>query len=453
MDNASLFDFLKSANCYDEKKYDFIDKYKNLDKNAVDAIIKKMTEYTYKYGVDADFMKNKDENRKKIIEKLLDSGYLLSKENYRQIIASYDFQVSEIDLTNVLKNFVFDNFDELIKYIKNNRLYFYSKKHKYLNLEIYGKDKINEHLSYLYCLDSDTNTLRNLLKEKNIPLTQKHLDYAKYASVKKIIKENLTDFSKKNAEKIDTNDNDNKLLDCKTIDEMDNFILKNKYKISPQTLILACQKNIDFSLITHLVMQKLIFNENQINEIIRSYSENENIAKLLAILSKYGSVFSKNNYLEMLTSKYYHLIFSEKLSDNIIIDEDFINRAHDAFIVFGDMYNYDGDSDNVKQFLENIEEFGHKNEKSAECILALYCATMSKIHSAAKIKELKKSFGVKFTPLCLTYLYKDRNNAKKEIMNLFLKDGVVPDVNVANQLVKTYMPEKAYELYSMLLKK
>jgi hypothetical protein len=445
--NESLRILLDGIDVLNVDQYDFINKFTKLSKKDIDMIINKFAicPYAHHYRLSDRF---------RILEKLYDAGYRFSTNNYMIILTKIitGYNKPKRLLKKVLANFRLDSFDELFKFIL--KVDDCTELFKYIDLKFYGEDKIDENLSYLYCLDY-AEELETFVNEKNIQLTKKHLGYAKYAKDKDVIK-----FIEKYLETKKNNDGKssdcktlrqiNNLFDCYTIEQMDDFIFKNKYEITPQTLILACKKNMDFDLITHLVMQKLIFDENQIDEIIESYCSNHKITKLLILLRNHGTVFSKKNFLKMLTSRYYYSIFSEKLGDNLVIDEDFINAAYDNIVK-------KNDSDtNIKFFLENIECIGNKNEKSAECVLALYCSLLNRIGGGVnikRIKKLKKSFDIKLTNFCLIHLYKDKYNIDKEILTLFQTDGVIYDENIKDQVIKAYMTNKEYELYSILLKK
>jgi hypothetical protein len=445
-----------------------IEKCKDLSKKNISDLVRKACGLTYcnrQYWQETENLYKirveKEERERRFalstIEKIINMKYRLSEDDYRAILRNFNFTNVKFDFAKIFSKLKFDSFDLLANFIKCGYIAdFYLQ---YINLEPYGKDKINENLSYIYTIREYTAGLDKLLKEKKIVITENYLKYARTGSFKKYILNNISKVVN-DAKKIDVTDMDSELLKCTTIEEFDNFMSENNYKLSPQTIILACQQNLNFDLISHLITCKIIFDENKINELIQSYRDNENIPKLLMLIYSYGSVFSKSNYLEMLSSKYYASIFGENLGNNLIIDEQFVEHAYNSFVSH-DLLNIENtwngqqiktNIESIGSFLENIEIYGEKDKKSAEGILALYCSVIFKLSCIVKkIKELKQRYNVNLNNMCLKYLYKNKNNILKDIIALFKKDNVIPDLESSKQYIMTIATPKFLESYSFLI--
>ena len=393
----------------------------------------------------------------KTIEKIIDLGINLSNNDYHMIITSYNLNYKKINLSKILKKYIFKDFKTLTNYVKKHGYILYNL--DFINLDPYGKDKIDENLSYLITILGDAKKLQNLMAEKKVIITENHLNYARTSTMKKFIFNNISKLIN-NAIEVNISDLDSELLKCSSVEEIDDFITKNNYNLSPETVILACQQNLNFELITHLILSKIDFNVNHVNELIKSYKDNENISKLLMLIYSYGCKFTQSNFIEMLSSKYYAKIFGENLGNNLIIDEQFVEYVYNCFVshdLLNATYDYStgGEKTNkesIELFLKNIEVFGESNKISAQGVLALYCSVIFKFgNNIVKIiKKLKQKYDVKLNNLCLKYLYINRNNVTKDIINLFKKDNVVPDLEASKQYILSLTTYKFAEMYKSL---
>lgn len=211
--------------------------------------------------------------------------------------------------------------------------------------------------------------------------------------------------SAEDAKIINTSEKDIELLKCKSIDEIEEYIENNDYDINAQTIILACQHNIDAYIINHLLSYKINFDEKSVNEIIKSYRDNENIEKLLLFVNQYGYQFQKSNYLEMLSSQYYSVLFRGNIIKNLILDNELMERAYDTYKKY---------PINFETFLENIEFLGNQNQITADNIIVLYCG----VGNAEKVKKLLKDYNTKLNTKCMQYLFK-KTQVSKKLVELF----------------------------------
>ena len=150
-----------------------------------------------------------------------------------------------------------------------------------------------------------------------------------------------------------------------------------------------------------LLSYKINFDEDSVNEIIKSYRDNSNIEKMLLFMCQYGYQFKKSNYIEMFGSKWYYSIFHGNIISNFVFDDELLDYAYNSYLLYPDIFT---------TFLSNIEHLGNKNKINAEGIIALYCS----IGDENKIKKLTKEYNFKLTPKCLKFLYKQKSNVCKK---------------------------------------
>jgi hypothetical protein len=446
-----------------------IEKYENITSKNISDLIKKFYDLPYtsyeswNETQEAYDKRIKNENNEikfaiSSMEKIIDMKYNLSEDDNKKILSKFPYEDKYDDLSKILLHLKFKDFDSLSFYAKHRK--YNDGFLKYINLEPYGKDKINENLSYLYTITENIGELEEMIKDKKVIITENHLKYAKTSRIKKFISKNISK-EINIAKKIEVTNIDYELLKCSSIEEIDDFINENNYKLSPQVIVLACQQNLNFDLITHLVSCKINFDEDKINQLIQSYRDNENISKLLILIHSYGYKFTKSSYIEMLSSKHYASIFGENLGNNLVIDEQFVEYAYNSFVLHDLLgsereWNNEYGKTNVKSiesFLKNIEIYGEKNKQSAEGILALHCSVIFKFGNdiIKKIKNLKQKYNVKLNNLCLKYLFKNKSNTLKNIIDIFKKDKVVPDLESSNQYILTTATPKFAEIYNSLL--
>jgi hypothetical protein len=375
-----------------------------------------------------------------LLKKIIERGYVMTKENYLEMIkqtSMYGYwNTKKFSSREILKNFSIkdDEVDEFCTFVKNNRIRYINFESKSLNL---NDKKTLENMVFILCTIGDWNQIESFIEEMKIPITEKSLKYTRNVTVRKHIQEIMTK-SVTEAKQIKKNNKDVELLESETIDEIENYVIKNDYEITTQTIILACQNNIDKDILNHLLSYKINFDEESVNEIIKSYRDNDNIEKMLLFMCQYGYQFKKSNYIEMLSSKYYYTLFHGNLVTNFVLDDELTDFAYNAYKRY---------PDNFVTFLSNIEYLGNQNKITAESILALYCS----IGSEVKIKKLVKEYNFKLTVKCLKYLYKQKSNILKGIIGMFKKDKVKPDLDVFKQYIDTFAQrrEQVY-LYELL---
>jgi hypothetical protein len=428
-----------------------IPKYKIITSKDVNNIIsskprKKQDNSTY-YDV---------ELIEKLLDKIIQRGYVMTKENYLEMIKQNSGRLYRLDYKSkvLLKNFSIkdDEIDEFCDFFTKNKI-------KFLCFEF---DKINkddkktlENIVYLLCYFDRLYDafLMSFIDDNKIQITEKHLKYAKSEVIKRYLLKKIL-ISVSEAKKIKTNDKDNDLLKCQTIEEIEDFVNENNYEITPKNIILACQNNINENILNHLLSYKIKFDEASVNEIIKSYRDNLNIEKLLLSMYQYGYEFKKSNYLEMLNSKYFYTLFNGDLAGNFILDDDSLYNIYRVYHRCIDNYYNEADQGeimdiydtgidkfipkimiNFRKFLSDIENLGHKNKITAEGIIALYCF----IGDEEKINKLTKDYDIKLTVKCLKYYYKNYlNKNKKKILDLFKKDKVKPDFDILKQYIETF---------------
>jgi hypothetical protein len=374
-----------------------------------------------------------------IINNYVTDDKILNHDTYSsiiQIVTRHGY-----DLKKILKNFTFNNVNEFLEFFKKKHLFSYDKSLNFINFDKYGKDGEKEIFSYVYAMSvpswkvTKSRLLRGnfykYMMNNKIPITEKHLEYISNASNKQVLRTYAIS-SLNFAQKVNIDNKDNQFLKCKTIEDIDDFIYKNDYNITSKTIIIACQNNLDYKLIKHLLSFKLNYNENIMNEIIQSYRNNTHIIDLLIALSSQFN-FSQNNYIEMVSSPYFNQIFSENIVKNLIIDKHFIKRAFDSII------GYNLNATLLESFLKNIESHCNDNKEYIDGILALYCGTIhiSRKKTITKIKSLKTKFDVKLSQECLKYCCRNISNMKSELMAIFKEDEVKPDLEILKNFIKT----------------
>jgi hypothetical protein len=355
-----------------------------------------------------------------------------------------------------------DSFKEIVFELLN------TKKIKYFNFNVHGEHEYNTMLNdnekknyfHILLMYDDLYQIKKIFKSMNITIKEDFMKYAKSKATKDFLKDNLIK-NLSEAKIIVFSDLDKKMLEQKNQDSIDDFIAINNYKITENSIILSCQKNIKFKLIQHLMASKINFTENGVNEIIKSYRKDKNISNLLLQINGYYK-FTQNNYYEMVLSPYYHEIFTGELLHGVIFDDKITDLFLDAVKINGDKnednnedYNYYGAHHNYDEkmqkkfivFLNNIKDLAAKSEENTNNILALYC-----FHGDDKeITNFVKEFKCKMTTKSLKFLYKNKGNIKKKVMELFIKDNIKPDFDVLLQYIDTYSRRKEQQFIFDLL--
>jgi hypothetical protein len=434
-DNCPSIDYLLSIKAYTTLE-GYIPQYKVINSNDVNKIIASHpTKNAGWYDIyDVELIQ-------KLLKKIIERGYIMQKENYLVMLKQkgpryyYEFY-KKFNSEEILKNFSIkdDEIDEYCKFFKENKI----------NHMIFDVTKLNqydkktlENIVCVLCSAGLWNEIELFINKINIQITEKYLKYAKTLAIKKHIYEIMTKEIKE-AKKIDKNEMDLELLKCKNIEEIEDFINNHNYEITSRTIILACQNNIDVNILNHLLSYKINFDEDSVNEIIKSYRDNSNIEKMLLFMCQYGYQFKKSNYIEMFGSKWYYSIFHGNIISNFVFDDELLDYAYNSYLLYPDIFT---------TFLSNIEHLGNKNKINAEGIIALYCS----IGDENKIKKLTKEYNLKLTSKCLKFLYKQKSNVCKKIIDLFKKDKVKPDFDVLKQYIDTFAKRREQVfLYELL---
>jgi hypothetical protein len=438
-DFESIDKFLQKQKYEELKKT--IPKYKNITSMDVNKIIQ--SNPTKKTG-NGYYDTYNTQLVEEILEEIIKTGYEMNEDNYlcfiKELMNYGNCHFKKISSPIVLKNFYISD-ESILKFaglIKKRLIVFPIDYRSLDKTDIIKYEKNIENFLIVMCAIDNFQFIYTI-EEINFPITEKFLPYAKSTSIKKYIREHIVKNLSKPI-KINKNENDDEFLNCYSIDEVDEFIDNTNYEITSNTIILACQYNKNIELLKHLLSYKINFDENSVNEIIKSYRNNENIETLLLLISQYGYIFQKSNYREMLASEYFYNLFRGNIILNFTFDDDILNCAYDAYKPFET-------NENFMKFLENIESLGYKDKKNAENIIALYCG----IGDEQKIKKLCKDYNVKLTPLCLKFLYKNKSNVTKKSIELFKKDNVKPDYDVLKQYIDTFSQRREqvylYELF------
>jgi hypothetical protein len=429
----SIEQLLTNRNYNDLAKY--IPKYKNITSSDVNKIInskpqKQNVNYNNQMFYDMELMED-------LLEKIIDNGYVMKKENYIELMRQYEnnyWRIKKISSLKILKNFKIEEseiseWSKFLRKVSSNSFFF---EWKSLNLD----DK--KTLENIFCvlISIGSYCSQGFINETKFSITENCLQYAKSVYDKKYIREKIKSQISE-IKKINTDVKDNELLKCKSIEEIEEYVDKNDYEITAQTIILACQNNIDKNIINHLLSYKINFDEESVNNIIKSYRENENLNRLLLLISQYGYQFKKNNYIEMFTSKHYAYLFSDKnVSKNLILDDKMVECAYNA----NKKFTHNSESI-FEKFLEDLEFLMDQiiNQDhvatNIEGIIILYCS----IGNTNKIKNLTKKYKFKLNTKCLKYLYKDKANITKKNIELFKNDKVIPDTEVLLQYMETFV--------------
>jgi hypothetical protein len=361
---------------------------------------------------------------------LINRGYKIQQENYMilfvELSTNYNYNKIKLCRKEIFKDFIIDD-DYVNKYISiigNRHVYDFPFGYSSLNKD---NDKTLENVACILCATSNQIQFQVFLNTFELPMIEKYLNYAKNESAKRNIRKRMTN-TVLNAKIINKKKNDRQLLQCKTVEEIEKYIIDNNYNVSQSTIILACQNNVDKDVLQHLLTYKITFSEDNVNEIIRSYRNNINMENVLLTLTLYGYQIKKSNLIEMLSCKYYYNMFHGNLVTNFILDDEMLDYTYKAFKRY---------PENFLKFLESIQILGKKNKLNADGIVALYCS----MGDEKEIKRLSKEYGIKLSARCLKYLYK-QTNVKKGIIALFKADKVKPDNDVWMQYIETFALRK-----------
>jgi hypothetical protein len=317
-------------------------------------------------------------------------------------------------------------------------------------------------LLHIYLMFNNLYAVKELCeRDKKIKIDKeclKYSDLSRYKDVRDYVRDNMY-LINIHVNKIAPSDTEENLFKNDTTDKIDNFIIQNNYKITENTIIIACQKNINQNIIKHLITYKIEFTENGVNEIIKSYLDNKNINKIILTIQGYYN-FTQNNYYMMTFSKYYYKIFKKNLH-NIIFDDkitDYFAKSRNNTKDESDS-DFEPDSDLsdegyphskydiFQKFVMNIRDFASKSEENKNNILALYCLGCQE----KEILKFVKDFKCKMTTKSLLFLYKNKSAIKKKIMDLFVKDKVKPDFDVLLQYIDTFSRRKEQQFLFNLL--
>jgi hypothetical protein len=249
---------------FDSKKHKVLidkittDSIKVSKKNIIDAIIKTQDDY-------------KELSSLCILINTLLLKYNIPDDVYIELFGKkftctkYSYPDLFIPLTTDFKDSLYD----LLNSKKTHKIKFsYHKTDKLTNGEY-------KNLFHIYLmLDVDLYDIIKLMPNDKKYLIDneclKYLNLSKHKEVKNFVRLNMLKI-KIEADKIIPCDLDNELFKNKTVDKINDFITQNNYKVTQNTVIIACQKNIDFNIIKNLINYKVNFTENGINEIIKNY--------------------------------------------------------------------------------------------------------------------------------------------------------------------------------------
>lgn len=175
-------------------------------------------------------------------------------------------------------------------------------------------------------------------------------------------------------------------LKCKTIDEIDNFIIKYNYKINEYNIYNACKLNIPINFILHLMTYKINFNYEIVSLIIKLYqnnnNNNNNVIQILSTIRLYGYEYTSQNYTEILKMKYFSEIFSEfvfncRYKNILIINESFI----DVLYLKHNTCEYK----KYYEFLEKLCDFVIEDKNLSNVnLLKLFCEKLKKLYLSDK---------------------------------------------------------------------
>ena len=133
--------------------------------------------------------------------------------------------------------------------------------------------------------------------------------------------------------------NINNIAKFKSIDDVDNYINNKNLIITANNIAVICTKKAPLNIILHLMSYKIIFDNNSVLSIMKSYdsydsSYNNEIISILSAIRYYGYEFTSINFTTMLKMKNFYEIFNKfvfdpKYKNNLIIDDSFINNLND----------------------------------------------------------------------------------------------------------------------------
>jgi hypothetical protein len=302
----------------------------------------------------------------RILSIMIDKGYVMQKENYKQMLKKISIVknhhngkfYNKFSSKKVLSNFEIteETIEEWINFIKDIEIKVFNFNFTSLNI----KNKNNaKYLFYFFCSFEKFENIfiRDILKimdYNNISISIECLKYIKNWETKHYVFTYLTKPKKPNDIKISKSDDT--LINCKTISELDKFVEMLELKVSPNTIIGACRKDINIDHILYMISHKLSFEEEEVNDIIRSYINNTNLEKILLAINSSSYVFTESNFEEMFRSPIFHLLFNRHilLKSNLDVNEQFLENALIAKTQNPQLF---------KTFLNNFNELKNINEK------------------------------------------------------------------------------------------
>jgi hypothetical protein len=108
-----------------------------------------------------------------------------------------------------------------------------------------------------------------------------------------------------------------------TIDDVDNFIIKNKYEITSKIIILCYYfKRMSDDLLCYLLSLKVQYSENEINQILAFSRLNDKFSDIVYHLQYYNCNFTKSNYKYIVSSPHLQTVYPIMRFDTVMLDDD-----------------------------------------------------------------------------------------------------------------------------------
>jgi hypothetical protein len=384
------------------------------------------------------------------------------------ICEKLNYQFTDNDYNNILKrnigyyskfnHKIFKNFE--LKSEMLNELVPYIKKFGKFNidedcLDLNNKPETAKNIFLLYacCLygGGEDDILEYFSKKYDVSISYDDIKFVLERT--KCLKQIFEDINEiKKIVKISKGQNQNqdkkydKILDCKTIQDYEEQNEKYEFNINNDVIIYLSKNILDPKIFCYILLSnKIILNDNDIDIIINSYNNNEQIDEIIFAIVYSNNKLTNKNYISILKTKFYYKIFYNKIvAYNFYLKDEFLDLIFENIEKARIENFYSTKYDNIALFLEQIEKTCEKDQKIAENCAIIY----GWIGKYKKMDEYLDKYKIKLTKEHL--LLSCRAKFDKELVSLYKKNGVKIDFDVCIEFIKSQVSKSQCDLFFAL---
>lgn len=395
-------------------------------------IFKKLTKYMIDYG-----MLNESEMDKILLDGIMKNhciGDHSFVEELLTIIYDFGYRFTESNYGHILNSPIYHDF----KFKFNNNKIFEDLK---INNNMILKIQSYSQLTYMDCIPYDfIDMVKNgkyfLMKVKRyidcirlvntygINVTQEIIDHRSLFSyhdkINNYLRSKLTNKNELPGEDAD-------FIKCKNVEEIDDFIKINKYKVSGKTFSMACQYYMDISIISNILGYKIKFSEEEVNTILLDHHNNYDgvdntyLYDIWFLILSSGYEFTQKNYIEIAKSKICNELFCDKnLISNIIFDDIML------FTIVNNRTIH-----NAHDIIDNLMSINPENKEN----ITAFCFGFN---NKTSMKKLIKKYNLNVTPKCIKCSLIAENFT--DLVKIFADCNVKPDVDTLKTFIEVTCP-------------